>query len=124
MRTLAAPAIGAPLSDLETEGRSLGLRYVLEGATQGARGIAPRLAEHLPELRADRFAFWRVQLDEAGAWDAVARALAARPADGRLANAAVAAAGEAFETFLEAFAPVGHARSVDGDGAAWGEGTG
>lgn len=120
-RALAIPAVGAPRDDLDAEGRYLGLRYVLDGATQGARGIAPRLAEHLPELSAGAFAFWRLQLNEAGAWRAFTRALAVRPADGRLAEAAVAAAGEAFETFLEAFAPVGRGGPVDGEDAAKGE---
>lgn len=122
-RTLAVPVVGAPRDDVDAEGRYLGLRYVLDGATQGARGIAPRLAEHLPELPAGPFAFWRLQLDEAGAWHDVTRALAARPADGPVANAAVAAAGEAFEAFLAACAPVGRGGSVDGEGAAMGEAT-
>jgi heme oxygenase len=122
-RTLAVPAVGAPRDDRDAEGRYLGLRYVLDGATQGARGIAPRLAEHLPELLAGPFAFWRLQLDEAGAWRDVTRALAARPADGRLADAAVAAAGAAFEAFLAAFAPVGRGGPVDGEGASEGEAT-
>lgn len=121
-RPLAADAIAAPRDAVEAEGRYLGLRYVLDGATQGARWIAPRLAENLPELSAGRFAFWRLQQDEAQAWHEVTRVLAARPAEGPLANAAVAAAGEAFDVFVEAFAPAPHG-PVDATHATQGEGT-
>ncbi len=116
MRSRATHEVGAPEDALEAEGRYLGLRYVLDGATQGATWIAPRLAENLPELSAGRFAFWRLQQDEAPRWDEVTRTLAARPAQGRLADAAVAAACEAFDIFVEAFGAVGHAGPVDGTG--------
>lgn len=106
--------VDAPHEPLVAEGRYLGLRYVLDGATQGALWIAPRLAENLPALSEDRFAYWRLQQEEAGAWPEVTRVLAARPADGRLAHAAVAAASEAFDAFLDAFAPTQGAEPRDG----------
>ena len=85
------------------EGRYLGFRYVLDGATQGGIVIAARLERTLPQLREDRFAFWRLQVDEAAAWGDVTQALAARPGGGQMAEAAIAAALEAFDAFLRAF---------------------
>lgn len=119
-RPPAAESIAAPGDALEAEGRYLGLRYVLDGATQGARWIAPRLAETLPELSAGRFAFWRLLRDEAQAWDEVTAVLTARPPEGRLARAAIAAACEAFDVYLKAFASVRHAETDDGRDAAQG----
>jgi heme oxygenase len=85
----------------ELEGRYLGLRYVLEGATQGARVISRRLSQHLPELLEGRFAYWRVQQREAAAWTELLRVLAARPSGDRREEAAVVAAREAYGTFLD-----------------------
>ncbi|MBA2666380.1 MAG: biliverdin-producing heme oxygenase [Trueperaceae bacterium] len=84
-------------------GRYLGTRYVLEGSTQGAAFIARRLEEHLPALSANAFAYWRVQAEEAIAWQAFARSLASLPARGELASAAIAAARDTFGAFLRAF---------------------
>lgn len=122
-----APDVLDVVDASDAEGRYLGLRYVLDGATQGARWIAPRLAETLPEVAAGPFAFWRLQQDEARAWHEVTRVLAARPAEGRLANAAIASACEAFDTFLEAFDAVQDASArrpgrTGGAGAEHGEG--
>lgn len=112
----AADAHAAPLDPVEAEGRYLGFRYVLDGATQGARWIAPRLAENLPEIASEGFAFWRLQQDEATTWPEVTRALAARPAHGRLARAAAAAACEAFDVFLVAFGAVEGAPGARAEG--------
>ena len=101
------------------EGRCLGLRYVLEGATQGATVISARLARHRPELADGPFAFWRLQAAEAPGWPALTEVLAARPADGEGADVALAAATEAFGVFLRAFAPVA-ASAPAGDFAAAG----
>lgn len=84
-------------------GRYLGTRYVLEGSTLGAAAIARRLERHLPELRASAFAYWRVQAEEAPAWQAFALTLASLPSHGPLASAAIAAAGDTFGAFLRAF---------------------
>ena len=95
----AAPAMDGVLAC----GRYLGTRYVLEGSTRGAAAIAPRLALHLPTLSANAFDFWRLQAEEAPAWQALALTLAALPARGDLASAAIAAARDTFVVFLRAF---------------------
>ena len=89
-----------PTSEAHALGRVLGLRYVLDGATQGARFIAPRLARTLPELRDGGFAYWRVLADAAGDWLPLTRALAARDARGPVAEEALRAADAAFDAFL------------------------
>lgn len=84
-------------------GAYLGVRYVLEGSTQGAAVILRRLLRNLPEWGAHAFAFWRVQTDEAPAWRALAEKLATLPARGPLAEGATTAARGTFEVYLRAF---------------------
>lgn len=84
-------------------GTYLGVRYVLEGSTQGAAVILRRLLRNLPEWGTYAFAFWRVQADEAPAWRALVEKLATLPARGPLAEGATAAARQTFAAYLRAF---------------------
>lgn len=84
-------------------GAYLGVRYVLEGSTQGAAVILRRLLHHLPEHGTHDFGFWRVQADEAPAWRALAEKLTTLSAQGALAASATAAARGTFEVYLRAF---------------------
>lgn len=86
-------------------GRYLGLRYVLDGATQGAEVIAPRLARHRPDLFDRRWAYWSLLEREAASWPALAAVLAEHPAEGPVADAALAGALDGFDAFLDVFAP-------------------
>lgn len=111
---------GPPMAGMEAaqaRGRYLGTRYVLEGSTQGAVFIARRLEQHLPDLGARAFDYWRLQAEEAPAWHALTRTLASLPVSGLLGSAAIAAAGDTFAGFLRAFdldAPApSHAREPD-----------
>lgn len=84
-------------------GTYLGVRYVLEGSTQGAAVILRRLLRNLSEWGTHAFGFWRVQADEAPAWQALAEKLATLPARGPLAESATTAARGTFEVYLRAF---------------------
>lgn len=84
-------------------GAYLGVRYVLEGSTQGAAVILRRLLRNLPEWGTHAFGFWRVQADEAPAWRALAEKLATLAARGPLAESATTAARGTFEVYLRAF---------------------
>ncbi|MEP6605829.1 MAG: biliverdin-producing heme oxygenase [Nitrosospira sp.] len=46
----------------------IGLRYVIEGASQGSKIIARHLEKNLPHLTAQAFSFWKVQLEAAEQW--------------------------------------------------------
>jgi len=46
----------------------IGLRYVLEGATQGSKFIARRLEKNFPLLASKAFSFWNMQLEASKQW--------------------------------------------------------
>jgi heme oxygenase (biliverdin-IX-beta and delta-forming) len=46
----------------------IGLRYVLEGATQGSKFIAKRLKNNLPLLASQAFSFWDMQQKASRQW--------------------------------------------------------
>lgn len=90
-----APALGP--------GACLGIRYVLEGSTQGARVIAARLARHLPQGCEQAFAFWRFQEIAAAAWPALCACLDRPPRDELEQAGIVQGARFAFDTFIDVF---------------------
>lgn len=60
-------------------GYYLGLRYVLEGATQGSRIIAAQLRRHHPELLAAHDAYWDHQAQVTPHWQIVCHYLDTTP---------------------------------------------
>lgn len=78
----------------------LGMRYVLEGSTQGARLISARLEQNLPQLREQAFNYWLLQREAAAEWPTFSRCLdqAAIGAEPLSRGAKIA-----FSTFLDAF---------------------
>jgi len=46
----------------------IGLRYVLEGASQGSEFIAARLKKNLPLLASQAYSFWNMQLEASRQW--------------------------------------------------------
>ncbi len=110
----AAPADAHPgsrtqgpqsLRDESTDGsaRALGLRYVLDGASQGARILAPAIARALPTLPDQAFSYWRLQSQVAQDWPAL-RAALALPADPPTHAASLDAACWAFQQFIDVLA--------------------
>lgn len=98
------PAGGADDDDdARRLGRYLGVRYVLDGATQGGFVIAARLTSFLPTLADGPFAFWDRLAAEASTWDRLKQVLATRAPDDDVAEAALPAAQETFTVFLKAF---------------------
>ena len=88
------------------DARYLGLRYVLDGATRGADGIARRLQRTLPELRElEAFEYWTVQRRAARAWPAVVERISIVVPEA-FAGEAVHEAIETFAEFERAFGEV------------------
>lgn len=52
----------------QRQSRYLGLRYVLEGATQGSRFIQRSLQKHNPGLRVGPDSYWATLADNSNAW--------------------------------------------------------
>jgi heme oxygenase len=104
---LGATAIAPGRAPLElppgadTTAHYLGMRYVLEGATQGARLISARLEANLPQLRAGCFAYWRLQREAAADWPALCDCLDQGQPD--QAEDLLRAAEAAFGVFIDAF---------------------
>lgn len=79
----------------------LGMRYVLEGATQGARLISARLEKNLPQLRDNCFSFWQLQRETAADWPSLCACLEqTKPAQ---SEDLLRAAEATFCIFIEAF---------------------
>lgn len=93
------PPLSLP-SAADAAAHYLGMRYVLEGSTQGALLISARLEKNLPQLRKQAFNYWQLQREAAAEWPAFSRCLD---------QAAVAAeplsrgAEAVFFAFLDAF---------------------
>lgn len=84
-------------------GRYLGLRYVLDGATQGAKGISRRLEVTMPDLwQRGAVAYWRAQHEAALDWPALLDQLAT-PQPDVVTTAALLEAVAAFQRFELAF---------------------
>ena len=100
----AAGAKKAPLelpSGVDATAHYLGLRYVLEGSTQGARLISARLEANLPQLRAGCFAYWQLQREAAADWPSLCACLEDVKPD--QAEDSLRAAEAAFSIFIDAF---------------------
>jgi heme oxygenase len=78
----------------------LGMRYVLEGSTQGARLISMRLEQNLPQLREKTFNYWQLQRDAAAVWPTFIRCL---DQTGVGVEPFSRGAEAAFSVFLDAF---------------------
>lgn len=81
----------------------LGMRYVLEGSTQGARVISARLARHLPQACEQASAFWRLQACAAADWPALCACLDRPPRDAVEQADILQGARFAFATFIDVF---------------------
>lgn len=98
-----APAAIPLLGHLRSSLHGLGLRYVLEGATQGSRVIAPRLAVHLPQIVPGAFGFWRGQQALALDWPAICEALERTALGAEDQRQAMEGASCAFLAFIACF---------------------
>lgn len=87
-----------PVSD-ETA-HYFGMRYVVEGSTQGARMISSRLEKNLPQLSGEAFAYWGVQHEAAAGWPFFLDCLDQAKVE---AEALVRGADAAFAAFLDVF---------------------
>lgn len=80
-----------------------GLRYVVDGSTQGGRFIEQRLRKNLPELTARAFAFWNVQIEVSEQWPVLCASIDRLGQSVECQRQMVEAANGAFRTFIEAF---------------------
>lgn len=83
-----------------------GMRYVVEGSTQGARLIFAQLEKNLPQPAGAGFAYWRVQREAATGWPLFRDCL---DQAGVEPEALVQGAEAAFSVFIDAFVPPVHA---------------
>ena len=90
----------------EARAHYIGIRYVLEGATQGGKMISKRITTQLPQLQAEEaFAYWRL-LDAASAgWTALSQSLARPPQHSSELAAMTAGAEAVYRCFIDAFRP-------------------
>lgn len=91
---------GAPAHDLA---RYLGLRYVIDGSTQGGAFIARRLRKTLPELTQNAFAFWTVQEEAAACWPGLCETIDRVGSDPEEFAQMLNASRSAFSTFIDCF---------------------
>ncbi|WP_200241122.1 biliverdin-producing heme oxygenase [Lamprobacter modestohalophilus] len=101
-----ASALASAHSVVLAQARYLGMRYVLEGATQGGKMISARVTAQLPQLLTEQACAYWTLLDAASTdWTALARSLA-RPAEDAAELAAITAgAVHAYQCFLDTFDP-------------------
>jgi heme oxygenase (biliverdin-IX-beta and delta-forming) len=82
----------------------LGLRYVVEGSTQGGAFIARRLRQNLPELLpAGAFAFWTVQESAAACWPCLCKTIDEVGRAPEHSEHMLSAAKTAFQLFIDSF---------------------
>jgi heme oxygenase (biliverdin-IX-beta and delta-forming) len=82
----------------------LGLRYVVEGSTQGGAFIARRLRQNLPELLpAGAFAFWNVQESAAACWPCLCKTIDEVGRASEHSDHMLSAAKTAFQFFIDCF---------------------
>lgn len=80
----------------------LGMRYVLEGATQGSRFIYRSLMQHNPQLGVDNHSYWATLAADTSTWQAICQQLA--PGNARLStHELLAGATLAFNLFINTF---------------------
>lgn len=81
----------------------IGLRYVLEGATQGSMFIAKRLEKNFPLLASKAFSFWNMQLEASRQWPQFCEFIN-QPAKCRVCERQMIQAAEnTFRIFIECF---------------------
>ncbi|MCF7995893.1 MAG: biliverdin-producing heme oxygenase [Chromatiaceae bacterium] len=101
-----ASALASAHSVVQAQARYLGMRYVLEGATQGGKMISARVTAQLPQLLTEQACAYWTLLDAASAdWTALARSLARPAEDDKELAAITAGAVQAYHCFLDAFGP-------------------
>ena len=81
----------------------IGLRYVLEGASQGSRIIARHLEKSLPYFANQTFAFWNVQQQAAEQWPIYCNYISCPAKSPEYERQMLKAAQGAFECFIECF---------------------
>ena len=81
----------------------IGLRYVLEGSTQGSKIIAQRLKESLPDLSTQAFSFWDVQLQAFGQWPVFCKYISQSAGSSEFEQQMLKASQIAFQYFIECF---------------------
>lgn len=81
----------------------IGLRYVLEGASQGSRVIARHLEKSLPYFAAQTFAFWNVQQQAAEQWPIFCNYIGYPAKSPECERQMLEAAQGAFECFIVCF---------------------
>ncbi|MEA3640527.1 MAG: biliverdin-producing heme oxygenase [Lamprobacter sp.] len=101
-----ASALTGAGSAAQAQAHYLGIRYVLEGATQGGKMISAQVTVQLPRLHAEQaVAYWTL-LDAASAdWTALAHLLARPAKDAEEVAAISAGAVHAYQCFLDTFDP-------------------
>lgn len=91
-----------PIEALEMS-HYIGLRYVLEGASQGSKVIARHLEKSRPHLAARAFSFWNVQLNASEQWPIFCEYIG-HPAESiEYEGQMLEAAQKAFQCFIECF---------------------
>ncbi|WP_201218655.1 biliverdin-producing heme oxygenase [Halochromatium roseum] len=101
-----ASALASAHSVVQAQARYLGMRYVLEGATQGGKMISARVTAQLPQLLTEQACAYWTLLDAASAdWTALARSLARPAEDDKELAAITAGAVQAYHCFLDVFDP-------------------
>lgn len=95
----------APSLD-EARAHYLGIRYVLEGASQGGKMISTRVATQLPQLQAEEaFAYWTLLDAASDDWTALSQNLARAPQHSGELAAMTAGAEAVYRCFVDAFMP-------------------
>lgn len=102
-RKESEPEHGA-LPARETQAYYLGMRYVLDGSSQGARVISARVGQRLPQLQAGGFAFWTLQQDVGREWPDLCDYLGHITMDSEEKASLVQGARSVFESFIDCFA--------------------
>lgn len=100
---LAPPPLRPPQTGDEIA-HYLGMRYVVEGSTQGARLIFAHLERSLPQLAGKGFEYWQVQLETSATWPLFCDCLDHAGLD---VESLVQGAETAFSVFIDAFASPG-----------------
>lgn len=93
----------ASVSEEARTARYFGLRYVLDGASQGGRHIERRLRKNAPELAARAFAFWTVQGRVAAQWPALCDHITELALNSERKLQMVVVAKNMFQMFIECF---------------------
>lgn len=102
------PGSVSPLTPPASEAGAhyFGMRYVVEGSTQGARLIFAQLEKNLPQPAGAGFAYWRMQGEAAADWPLFRDCLDQADVE---PEALVQGAEAAFSVFIDAFASPAHA---------------